>query len=123
MQNELKQRDVESRSIEYPYFEKWTDLDKQKIADICISNNLDGIIFTKLIFIQIKYTMMFIPISQSLDTEVEMQYFDANGNLILHTKHNTANGNAYPDPPIAEKTIPDGVKGALKRIFKEIDKK
>ncbi len=32
---------------------------------------------------------MFIPIGVSEDTEVEMQYFNSKGTMLLHTKHNT----------------------------------
>ncbi|CAH8283094.1 hypothetical protein EV196_10275 [Mariniflexile fucanivorans] len=103
MASELNKMDIESHNIEYPNFEKWTDLEKQKISDICASNKLDGIIFTQLIFINTKYSMMLIPVGKSQDTEVEMQYFDSNGNLILHTKHNTAKGNSYLDYPDAKK--------------------
>jgi hypothetical protein len=31
-------------------------------------------------------------------------------------------GNSYFNFPNAEKTVPDGLNGALKRIFKEIEK-
>ncbi|MFH4963871.1 hypothetical protein V8G69_02615 [Gaetbulibacter sp. M235] len=122
MSSELKKMEIESKNILYPNFEKWTDLEKQKISDICTSNKLDGIIFTQLKFINTKYSMMLIPIGKSQDTEVEMQYFDSDGNLVLHTKHNTQKGNSYLDYPDAVKTVPDGIKGALKRIFKEIEK-
>ena len=122
MSSELEKIGIESLNVEYPNFEKWTDLEKKKISNICTSNKLDGIVFTQLKFINTNYTMMFIPIGKGQDTEVEMQYFDSNGNLIVHTRHNTAMGNTYMNYPNAEKTIPDGIKGALKRIFKEIEK-
>ena len=122
MSSELSKLDIKPKSIEYPNFKKWTELEKQTISELCNTNELDGIIFTQLKFVNTNYSMMFIPIGKSQDTEVEMKYFDSNGNLLLHTKHNTAMGNSYMDYPDAEKTVPDGVKGALKRIFKEIEK-
>jgi hypothetical protein len=122
MSSELNKIDIESQNVEYSNFEKWTDLEKQIISELCNTNELDGIIFTQLKFVNTNYSMMLLPIGKSQDTEVEMKYFDSNGNLLLHTKHNTAMGNSYMDYPDAEKTIPDGIKGALKRILKEIEK-
>lgn len=121
MSYELKKRDIESKKVVYLNSQKWTNINKQEISDICAKNNFDGFIFTKLIFISTKHSMMFMSIGKSLDTEVEMQYFDSKGNLLLHIRHNTKKGNSYMDLPNAEKTIPDGIKGALKRIFKEME--
>ncbi|MEM9052026.1 MAG: hypothetical protein AAGC47_08255 [Bacteroidota bacterium] len=122
MDSELDKLEIESKRVEYTDFVDWSSLQTEEIVDLCASNDLDGILFTKLIFINTKMSLMLIPLGQSMDTEVEMKYFDSNGNLMLHTRHNTANGNSYPEQPKAVRTIPDGVKGNLKRIFKEIEK-
>lgn len=65
---------------------------------------------------------MFIPLGVSEDTGVEMQYYDSNGDLLLHTKYNMHMGNSYWNFPTANKTLTDLNKGALGRRMKEITK-
>lgn len=122
MESELIKRSVKPQIVKYQNFDKWTDLDEKKISEICSLKKLDGIIFTQLKFINTEYRMMLIPIGKSEDTYVEMKYFDKSGELLLHTKHDTERGNSYLTFPKSKKTVPDGLKGALKRIFKEIEK-
>ena len=120
MTNQLASNNIQSSKIVVENFEGFEKVDKDNLKNICISNQLDGIILTQLKFLNVKYSSMFIPIGVSEDTEVEMQYYDANGNLLLHTKHNTHMGNSYWDFPSADKTVKDGTKGALGRVIKEI---
>jgi hypothetical protein len=95
---------------------------KELIVNKCKYYNLDAILISRLRFIHVTYTVMFAPIAQNYDTEVEMKLIDRNGNLILNTRHNTYKGNSYMTPPPAERTVMDGAKGALKRIYTELDK-
>lgn len=97
-------------------FELIDIVDTSEIKRICTENNLDGYICT-----QIKYRFVH-SFGMSEDAYVEMKLYNYNGFLIIHTKHNTYAGNSYMMPPKAEQTIRDGTIGALKRIFKEIEK-
>jgi|GEM_PF-2956471 hypothetical protein len=122
MTNQLATQNVRSHKIIVENFDGFDNINETEIKNICIENQLDGMILTQLKFLNVKYSSMFIPIGVSEDTEVEMQYYDANGKLLLHTKHNTHMGNSYWDFPSANKTVRDGTKGALGRIIKEITK-
>ncbi len=122
MINHLTMHNIQSNKIMVEKFEEFESVTETDIKNICAKNHLDGIILTQFIFLNVKYSSMFIPIGVSEDTEVEMQYYDANGNLLLHTKHNTHLGNSYLNFPSADKTVMDGTKGALGRIIKEIAK-
>jgi hypothetical protein len=122
MTNQLATQNIKSYKIVVENFDGFESVKVDEIKTLCADNQLDGIILTQLKFLNVKYSSMFIPIGVSEDTEVEMQYYDANGNLLLHTKHNTHMGNSYWYFPSADKTVTDGTKGALGRIVKEITK-
>lgn len=122
MTYQLTEQNIKSDKIFVGNFDGFESIKADKIKDLCADNQLDGMILTQLKFLNVKYSSMFIPIGVSEDTEVEMQYYDANGNLLLHTRHNTHMGNSYWDFPSANKTVTDGTKGALGRIIKEIIK-
>ncbi|MBP93026.1 MAG: hypothetical protein CMC55_02780 [Flavobacteriaceae bacterium] len=122
MTNQLATQNIKSNKIIVENYDGFESINETKIKSICTDNQLDGMILTQLKFLNVKYSSMFIPIGVSEDTEVEMQYYDANGHLLLHTKHNTHMGNSYWDFPSADKTVTDGTKGALGRIIKEIAK-
>ena len=122
MTNQLALQNIKSNKIELKNFDGFEGVKADEIKTICTENQLDGMILTQLKFLNVEYSFFFIQAGVSEDTEVEMQYYDANGNLLLHTKHNTHNGNSYWNFPSADKTVADGTKGALGRIIKEIQK-
>lgn len=93
----------------------------EQIIEICKVFDLDGIIVTKLKFINVTYSVYFIPIAQNYDTEVEMKLYNNKGELQIATLHNTYKGNSYMFVPSVEKTIHDGTMGAFKRIIKEMN--
>jgi hypothetical protein len=95
---------------------------KDLIVNKCNLYKVDAVLISRLRFIHVTYSVMFVPIAQNYDTEVEMKLIDKNGNLILSTIHNTYKGNSYMTSPPAERTVMDGAKGALKRIYAELDK-
>ncbi|WP_147384084.1 hypothetical protein [Maribellus luteus] len=94
--------------------------DIEKIKEICSQYNLDALLVSKLKFIYATQAIYFVPVSHNWDTEVEMKLFDKNGRLLYNTKHNTLKGNSYMNPPPVERTVHDGTKGALVRIFKNM---
>ena len=96
--------------------------DTQAIKDICIKNNLDGIIIPKLTFIYVTTSFMFIPIDQRYDTEVGLKLFDKNGKLIFSVMFNTHSGDTYTKPPKPEIKIRDGTTGATLRLLTLIRK-
>jgi hypothetical protein len=121
----IQQVTKEKGSYSVVLFNKEMDFDnpnKELIVNKCALYGIDAVLISRLKFIHVKYTMMFVPIGQNYDTEVEMKLIDKNGNLILSTRHNTYKGNSYATFPTAETTIMDGTKGALKRIYSELDK-
>lgn len=122
MARELANLNMISKKVTIEGFKGFNEINKSQIKALCDEHKLDGLILTQLIFINVQYSTFFIPLGVSEDTEVEMQYYDADGTLLYHTKHNTHKGNSYWDFPLANRTVADGTKGALKRIVKEIER-
>jgi hypothetical protein len=116
----LDKHNIASTKVYVDGFEGFDTADSNKIKELCTENNLDGMLLTQLKFLNVQYSSMFIPIGVSEDTEVEMQYYNADGTLLLHTKHNTHMGNSYMTFPAAERTVKDGTAGALGRVLKEM---
>src|SRR5690606_34703623 len=116
----LDKHKIASTKIYVDGFEGFDSADSNSIKELCTQHNLDGMLLTQLKFLNVPYSSMFIPIGVSEDTEVEMQYYNAEGALLLHTKHNTRMGNSYFAFPTAERTVKDGTAGALGRVLKEM---
>ncbi len=116
----LEKHNIASTKIYVEGFEGFDTADSNKIKELCTENNFDGMLLTQLKFLNMQYSSMFIPIGVSEDTEVEMQYYNAEGTLLFHTKHNTHMGNSYMSFPAAERTVKDGTTGALGRVLKEM---
>jgi hypothetical protein len=98
------------------------DADASEIKQLCYQNDLDAYICTQIKYRFANNSYMLIPLGKSEDVYIEMKMFDKSGMLAIHTRHNTSEGNSYMMPPKAEQTVEDGTFGALKRIFKEVDK-
>lgn len=122
LEESLTTKQIKAVSIEMTEYSDFGELNKADIAEICKNNALDGIIAGKLKYLYTNYTALAMSIGTSQDTKVELQYFDSIGKLLIHTSHNTANGNTYPDMPSATRTVYDGTAGALKKILKEMKK-
>lgn len=116
----LDKHNIASAKTYIDGFEGFDIVDNISIKELCTQHNLDGMLLTQLKFLNVQYSSMFIPIGVSEDTEVEMQYYNAEGALLLHTKHNTHMGNSYFAFPTAERTVKDGTAGALGRVLKEM---
>jgi len=116
----LEKHNIASTKIYFEGFEGFDTAESNRIKELCMEYNLDGMLLTQLKFLNVQYSSMFIPIGVSEDTEVEMQYYNADGTLLLHTKHNTHMGNSYMTFPAAERTVKDGTTGALGRVLKEM---
>lgn len=116
----LDKHKIASTKIYVDGFEGFDSADSNSIKELWTQHNLDGMLLTQLKFLNVPYSSMFIPIGVSEDTEVEMQYYNAEGALLLHTKHNTHMGNSYFAFPTAERTVKDGTAGALGRVLKEM---
>lgn len=94
--------------------------DTTSVRKVCMEKGLDAILVTRIKFIRMTYTVYFVPVSNNWDTEVEMKLFDNTGALLLSVTHNTVKGNSYFAKPTADRTIHDGIEGALTRIAKEL---
>lgn len=117
----LKGKHIEHLEVNIPPFNDFSEVNKEVIIDLCERYSLDGILVGRLKYLLVDYYTLFIPMGQSQDTEVEMQYYDSEGKLVIYTRHNTQNGNAYGNMPTPELTVRDGAIGALKKMFKEME--
>lgn len=118
----LNNQNISSNKITISEFNSFEDISIENVKNICIENKIEGLILTKLKFINVSYSSMFIPLGVSEDTEVEMLYYQADGRLLFHTLHNTHKGNSYWNFVPAERTVTDGTTGAFNRIVKEFKK-
>jgi hypothetical protein len=96
--------------------------DTTQIISICKENNLDGLLLSKLRFINATYYVNFFPVMSNIDTEVEMKLFNKEGKVVVITRHNTFNGSDYMFPPTTERTIHDATQRALTKIIKTLNK-
>lgn len=96
------------------------DPDSSKIVLICKENQLDGLIASRLEFIDAEYNMFGDLVIIGFDTKVTLLLFDKNGRLLIATKHNSKTGNSYWMPPKPDIAIHDAVEGAFNRMAKEI---
>jgi len=117
----LSARDIEGLSVRIEDFSSFDDIQVLSIEELCAENQLDGVVITRLKFLNVQYSALFIPVGVSQDTEVEMQFYGSEGDLLLHTLHNTHWGNQYWDFPTSEQTVADGIEGALERLLKEME--
>lgn len=117
----LKQKHIARIEVTIPQFNDFMEVDKDVIIELCERDSLDGILIGRLRYIFVDYYTLFIPMGQSQDTEVELQYYDSKGELVIHTRHNTQNGNTYGNMPSPDLTVRDGAIGALKKMFKEME--
>lgn len=92
---------------------------KEDIIDICLNNNLNGLMLPKMKLIRTTEKMYGVTIAEYFNTEVQLKLYDNNGNLIISTLHNTQKGNTYFKAPKLENTIYDGATGALQKLLKE----
>lgn len=122
MVSRLENSNISPKLIHFADFESLESMDPERVVDLCQDNDLDGVIFTKLIFLYVDYGMFIFPVGVSKDTIVEMVYYSSSGEKLLHTIHNTHLGNSYMAIASVEKTVEDGTIGALNRILKEISK-
>ena len=93
--------------------------DTALIMSMCKEKNLDGLIVSRLKFINTSYSVYLIPVGQSFDTEVEMKLFSSAGGLLFSVRYGTLKGNSYLNFPTGEKTVRDGAVGAINKIAKE----
>jgi len=93
-----------------------------KIISICEENNLDGLLLSKLKFLNVTYYINFMPVFENIDTEVEMKLINKYGKVIAITRHNTLKGSDYMLPPTTERTISDATERALKKTIKIVKK-
>lgn len=98
----------------------YVEPDLNILTDVCKTNQIDAVLLTKLKFINVTYSVYFIPVAENYDTEVEMKLMDKTGKLLYNTSHNTFKGNSYFLPPTPDETIHDGIEGALERMLKEM---
>lgn len=94
--------------------------DTSKIVLICKENQLDGLIASRLEFVDAEYNLFGDLVVIGFDTKVTLLLFDKNGKLLIATKHNSKTGNSYWMPPKPDIAIHDAVEGAFNRIAKEI---
>ncbi len=114
--NFFTRKNITVEKFVLPNFKSINKINTADIKLFCKEYNLDGFLCTKVRFNTVHHDVVGI----SEDAYVEMKLFDKNGKQIVFTRFNTLEGHSYMVAPKAEKTIKDGVIGALQPVYREI---
>ena len=109
----------ESKEIDFKFFDYEKDSAdiNNNTTEFCTNNNLDGIIFVDLRFINVHYTVAFIPLSEEYHSESKISLFNKNGKNLIRTSHNTSRGGQYVTTPSTAQTVYDAIEIALKELL------
>jgi len=112
----LDESEIESKKIVVNGFQGFETINPAMVRRICKSENMDGILFTELRFLNIDIRTMEMPTNVYADSRVEMQYYNKEGELLIHVRFSTELGKSYMSPPPASRIVPDATEGVLKKF-------
>ncbi|MBD8489430.1 hypothetical protein IFO69_11810 [Echinicola sp. CAU 1574] len=98
----------------------YEDSNSSYIKKLCHEKKLKGLIIPKLIYVPVNYRVIGSNYRNYFDTVVYLKLFNKKGELVMHTVHNTYEGNTYLTYPKPEQAVYDGAKGAFKQLAKEL---
>lgn len=114
---------LEKKDFTYKYFDRNTNFAnekendsisiEQRITEFCRNNNLDGILFVHLKFIDAKYTVALIPVLKECHAESAMLLYGKDGKKLLSTGYNTLQGDSYFSSPGPEIRARDAIQIGL----------
>lgn len=89
----------------------YDNADREEIKKICSTYELDGLLVGYMKFM-----------SSNTDVLVRLALYDEDGIEVTKAKHNTFTGNSYFLVPAYDRTIADATKGALRKIYANLNK-
>ena len=96
---------------------KGQNLNKENLSALCKEKQVEAILIVVTRFINVNYTLAFIPISSEYHSESLVTLFNSEGNKLISISHNTMRGDDYFGRPSAEVTVRDAIQIALKKML------
>jgi hypothetical protein len=97
-------------------------LNKNSLTELSNKNNLDAILLVGLKFINVNYTVAFIPVTSEFHSESIVSLYNNLGDKLITISHNTSRGDNYIERPTPEITVNDAIQIATKKLL-DITKK
>lgn len=118
----IKESFLERKEFEFILLEESKDfqrlkLDKNNLSDISNLKNLDAILIVDSRFIDVDYTVYFIPVASEYHSESLVTLFNNEGDKLISISHNTMRGDNYIERPSAEVTVKDAIQIALNKLL------
>jgi len=118
----IKESFLERKEFEFILLEESKDfqrlkLDKNNLSDISNKKDLDAILIVDSRFIDVDYTVYFIPVTSEYHSESLVTLFNNEGDKLISISHNTMRGDNYIERPSVEVTVTDAIQIALKKLL------
>ncbi|MBK7377917.1 MAG: hypothetical protein IPJ03_02755 [Ignavibacteriales bacterium] len=92
-------------------------LDKNSLSDISNKKHFDAILIVDSRFMNVDYTIAFIPVASEYHSESLITLFNNEGDKLISISQNTMRGDNYIERPSAEVTVNDAIQIALKKLL------
>ena len=93
------------------------NLNKNSLSDIANKNKYDAILIVDSRFIDVNYTIAFIPIDNQYYSESFITLFNNEGDKLISISHNTRRGDIHIASPSTEGTVSDAIIIALDKLL------
>ena len=113
----LENTDFQFTSLEESKDFQRSKLDKNSLSDISNKKHFDAILIVDSRFMNVDYTIAFIPVASEYHSESLITLFNNEGDKLISISHNTMRGDNYIERPSAEVTVNDAIQIALKKLL------
>jgi hypothetical protein len=118
----IKESFLENTGFQFTSLEESKDfqrskLDKNSLSDISNKKHFDAILIVDSRFMNVDYTVAFIPVASEYHSESLITLFNNEGDKLISISHNTMRGDNYIERPSAEVTVNDAIQIALKKLL------
>lgn len=93
------------------------NLHKDSFSEISMKMQLDALLIVDSRFINVNYSIAYIPVSSEYHSESLVTLFSNQGVKLISISHNTSRGDNFIERPSPEVTVIDAVQIAIKRLL------
>lgn len=93
------------------------DTSQKNPGDVCIKNNLDGLVVIEVQFIELNLSLALISIGKEMHSQAQLNLYSDKGTKLLQISHRTTSDPYGTVTP--EKTSNDAITLALKKLISE----
>ncbi len=118
----IKESFLENTDFQFTLLEESKDfkrlsLNKESLSDISNKKHFDAILIVDSRFMNVDYTVAFIPVASEYHSESLITLFNNEGDKLISISHNTMRGDNYIERPSADVTVNDAIQIALKKLL------